>query len=196
MGCTYSSLSFSKTLVVLKENDITILSTQVIDACKQIYTAHILYKMHHFQLTYISGKMILSHRKLGRSKFLTIECLISAVKDASLGFPLSAACDTIIADIWKDELPERCEIRLNLCDVPLANRQFLLSSIDAIFVEAGFKLSGLNRSVQAIAVVPKSSVIVLKRKCIQLLNNPVHEWRDYTQESNTENRSLTVKVAT
>ena len=196
MGCTYSSLSFSKTLVFLKENGVTILSSQVIDACKRVYTAHILYKMHHFQLTYISGKMILSHRKLGRSKFLTIECLISAIKDASVGFPLSAACDTVIADIWKDEHPDRCEIRLNLVDVPLVNRQIVLNAIDATFIEAGFKLSGLNRSVQAIAVVPKSSVIVLKRKCIQLQNNPIHEWRDYSQDTNSENRTLSVKAAT
>lgn len=185
MGCTYSSLSFSNTLELLKANNVRIVSTQQIDACKHIYTAHMIYDLHHFQLTYVSGKLVLSHRTKGRAKFLTIRKVIEAMQRVVLG---NEFLDTIkpeerfsiYVDIWKDEVPDRCELRLNFGEVPVPVRETMIQTIDKVLRIYGYKVGSLTRSEQAIIVLPKHKVAAIKRTFVTLASNPIYEWRDYT----------------
>ena len=182
MGCTYSSLSFSNMLELLQASGVKVVSTQQVNACKQIHTLHLLYKIQHFQLTYLNGDLHLCHRTKGRAKFLTIHSMISAMDRVANEKPLTDRAEdlySVYADIWKDEVPENCEIRLNFGEIPPNYREGVLKGIREVLAAKGYALGNMTRHNQTIVVLPTNKLPEIRLTFLQLPSNPIYEWRNY-----------------
>lgn len=185
MGCTSSFLSFPKALEFLQAGGVKVVSFHTIDACKRVHTAHLQYKLVHFQFTYLSGKLILSNRSNGRSRFPTIAGVLLAIQSVADGknlvdnlLPFDQY--SIYADIWKDELPNMCEVRLNFVDVPVSHRLELVECVQKVFESMGVTLRPMTNRAQMIGVVSSHRIPELKRKFLGLPSNPIYDWRNYT----------------
>ena len=180
MGCSFSFLSFPIILDQLRLHGIRIVAFHT-DYC----TAHLQYKHMHFQLAVRRDTMILRHRMRGRSGFPTIAALVSAMERVAENKDMCELMDpfdrySVYADIWKDEMPNRCEVRINFAEVPLSHREALYQCTQNAFTEFGFPLSSITSKCQAIVVLPSHHIPGLKRAFLDLPSNPIYDWRNYT----------------
>jgi hypothetical protein len=96
--------------------------------------------------------------------------------------PLTEKADdlySVYADIWKDEVPEKCEIRLNFGEVPPNYREGIVQSIREVLSANGYALGNITRHTQAIFVLPRNKLADIRLAFLQLPSNPIYEWRNY-----------------
>ena len=175
----FSSISFSRTLEMLKLNDVEIISTQRIDVCKHVYTAHISYKQHHFQLSYINGALYLSHREYGRSKFPTVSSMFDCMQKIAAGADVPFLYPAYVTvNIWRGD-NDTLELRFDTNSCPLGKLDEVYASLCKPLQELGCSVP-TKKGRQFILQIQTSKLYHIKRKFYMNPTNPIYNWHDYS----------------
>jgi hypothetical protein len=86
----------------------------------------------------------------------------------------------VYAEIWKDESPNMCEVRLHFLEVPVSHRLAIVECVQKVFESVGVTLAPMTARAQMIGILPSHRLPDLKRKFLLLPSNPVYDWRNYT----------------
>ena len=178
----YSSLTFNRTIECLKLENITVVSTQRIDACNSICTAHLYHKTHHFQLIYLKGILYLIHRDYGKAKFLTVAHMVLGMNQLAAGCADSFNKQIMIsADVWKGVQSDTVEIRFNMNHCLVANHSALWGILNTILAKLECELGPITTKQQAIVIIPTKKFNMVKLGFLTHRLNPVYEWRNHSQ---------------